>query len=406
MPFPTVPANLARIALYMLREGVDDPTLFGVVPGSGTPETLNILNEDLVGDRATLRAELAKTNRLPGPLQYVGAGGENKALAIHLAPSTTFEALLEMLFCEEWATATITATTISAASADNSYNDSGNGFIAAGFVAGQTIKVSGFATADNNGRCRITSVTAGKIIVSGLTLVIEAATPSVTMAGNYLETGTKVISATMERHNTDLSSSNEFTAYPGVVFNQGTIAFEPRSLFTTAFQCHHAGPLAATGATSMPGAATAAANIAALIANASSHMSTFRVDGTAFAAIQQFSFTLNNNMSLLQVAGSLYPQWPNPGVAALTGNMRAYFLDGSTIKANLDAFTGMRISYEVVVPSYTHDYVFEVDNLKATRFGDFPRSGGTDPVMLDFAWEADESTTIADRFMIVSKVLK
>ena len=59
----------------------------------------------------------------------------------------------------------IEAATISAAAADNSFNDSGTGFVAAGFAVGDRVGVSGFATGANNLLIGIvTDLTAGKIV--------------------------------------------------------------------------------------------------------------------------------------------------------------------------------------------------------------------------------------------------
>ena len=49
-----------------------------------------------------------------------------------------YDTMIEGAMMASWGTtATITATTISAAAADNSYNDSGSGFVSANFVQGQ-----------------------------------------------------------------------------------------------------------------------------------------------------------------------------------------------------------------------------------------------------------------------------
>lgn len=81
-------------------------------------------------------------------------------------------------------TVKITAATISAASGDNSFNDSANGFATAGFAVGDRVQVTGFATnaANNALPAVIVSVVAGKIVVSGAALVTEAAGASVTIA--------------------------------------------------------------------------------------------------------------------------------------------------------------------------------------------------------------------------------
>ena len=84
------------------------------------------------------------------------------------------------------ASVTKTATTISADSADNSFNDSGNGFVTAGFTAGKSVKVSGFtgSAANNIVSGVVTPVAAGKIISGGTdgdVIVTDAAGESVTI---------------------------------------------------------------------------------------------------------------------------------------------------------------------------------------------------------------------------------
>jgi hypothetical protein len=72
------------------------------------------------------------------------------------------------------------AGTISAAAADNSINDSANLFPL--FEAGSTIYISGFTgTAGNNGTATVVSSTISKIVISGITLVNDAAGETVTV---------------------------------------------------------------------------------------------------------------------------------------------------------------------------------------------------------------------------------
>lgn len=83
-------------------------------------------------------------------------------------------------------TVTITATTISAQASDNSFNDSGSGFVAAGFAVGQQVKVTGFTgdTANNIFSAKITALTAGKMTIGGTdgdVIVDDAAGESVTI---------------------------------------------------------------------------------------------------------------------------------------------------------------------------------------------------------------------------------
>lgn len=82
---------------------------------------------------------------------------------------------------------TITGITISAAAADNSFNDSANGFVAAGFAVGDRVNVAGFTgnVANNLRAGVIATLAAGKITIeapAGDLIVDDAAGESVTIA--------------------------------------------------------------------------------------------------------------------------------------------------------------------------------------------------------------------------------
>lgn len=85
------------------------------------------------------------------------------------------------------ATITITGTTISALASDNSFNDSANGFVTAGFDIGQRVRVQGFTgnVANNIFVGVITALTAGKMTIGGTdgdVIVDDAAGESVTIS--------------------------------------------------------------------------------------------------------------------------------------------------------------------------------------------------------------------------------
>lgn len=81
---------------------------------------------------------------------------------------------------------TITATTISAQASDNSYNDSGSGFVAAGFAVNDRVKVVGFTgnVVNNIIVGVVTALTAAKMTIGGTdgdVIVDDAAGESVTI---------------------------------------------------------------------------------------------------------------------------------------------------------------------------------------------------------------------------------
>jgi hypothetical protein len=79
-----------------------------------------------------------------------------------------------------------TATTISAQASDNSFNDSGNGFLTAGFAVGDRVTATGFASGVNNLLVGVvTTLTAGKMTIGGTdgdVIIDAAAGPSVSIA--------------------------------------------------------------------------------------------------------------------------------------------------------------------------------------------------------------------------------
>lgn len=84
-------------------------------------------------------------------------------------------------------TVAMTAATISAEAADNSFNDSALGFIAAGFAVNDRVRVKGFTgdTANNLFVGVVTALTTGKMTIGGTdgdVIVDDAAGESVTIA--------------------------------------------------------------------------------------------------------------------------------------------------------------------------------------------------------------------------------
>lgn len=131
-------------------------------------------------------------------------------------------------------TVTITGTTISALASDNSFNDSANGFVAAGFAVGDRVKVTGFTgdTANNIYAATITALTAGKMTIGGTdgdVIVDDAAGESVTIAkwtskrvdlSNFSGTG---LSETVRDGNTN--SNSAFATKGNILEAKDTLQF-------------------------------------------------------------------------------------------------------------------------------------------------------------------------------------
>lgn len=103
-----------------------------------------------------------------------------------LPDADTLDGSEELVISQKSTSVTITAATISALASDNSFNDSGSGFVAAGFTVGDIVAVEGFTgdVANNIRGGAITVLTTGKMTIGGTdgdVIVDEAAGDSVTI---------------------------------------------------------------------------------------------------------------------------------------------------------------------------------------------------------------------------------
>ena len=107
------------------------------------------------------------------------------------------------------------ATTISFDASDNSINDSANGFTGGGNDYSQYswIRVTGAANSSNNGVYKISTVAAGKLVLTGKTVVTEAAGNSITVKqGSQIKNGTRLQYFDLQRNYEDLTE--EIVKYP------------------------------------------------------------------------------------------------------------------------------------------------------------------------------------------------
>ena len=168
-------------------------------------KTLRFTSESLKQETDTASsAEITDDRQVPDVIRTnVNAGGDINFELSYSAYDDFMEASLQS--SDFTSSASLTATTLQASAGDNSFNDSASGF--GSYVANQWISVTGYSTAANNGFFKITTQTSGKLIVTGGTLVTEAAGPSVVIVmGPQIVNGTEQRSFSIEKENKDLSN--------------------------------------------------------------------------------------------------------------------------------------------------------------------------------------------------------
>lgn len=304
----------------------------------------------------------------------------------------TYDTILEAALGGTWsggAGVTKTATTLSAAAADDSFNDSGNGFITAGFKPGDLIVVSGFSgNVANNARFRIKTVAAGKIVVTlpngdeASVIVDDAAGESVTIAtgGNRLKAGVVRRSVSVLRQFTDQVEADEpFHRFSGVEFNGFTLTVTPEQIVTISFPT--------VGKIAFPPTGTAPASSTYVEPNDKGVMDAFTgvvlEGGEVNGTMTSLTLTLDNGLQPRFVIGSKFTIKPSIGKSNVTGEASVYLENSKMIKKfineELSSIDGTLADID------GNAYRFFVPRLKYN--GGQPDIDGEGPVMLTMPFQ-------------------
>lgn len=309
-----------------------------------------IQSNELVTDRQVsdlIRAGLSGGGTIEGELSY-GAYDDF---------------LYGTLFSSGWGSAVnSTETTYSMIASDNSINDSASAFISDGFLANQWIHVTGFTgNTANNGYYKIASIVAGKLVLSGGTVVDDAAGESVTISmGAQIVNGTTLSSWNIEKQFADLT--NEYEIMTGAVNESFSVSVTPEQIVTCGFDFLAQDSVTAS-ATTGDGSPTAAATNP--IFNAIDDVVAI-LEGYAAYGSTNFNLTVNNNLrSRLQI-GQLGAISIGAGKCVVTGNISAYF----TTPTVMDKFLNNTVSNLAIVlkeSGSNNSYVIELPSVKYTN---------------------------------------
>lgn len=324
---------------------------FGTNPG-GTKQLLNFTSTTLGMSSDTTQSNFirADTNRAGTIRTGVNPGGNIGIELQYGGYDSFFEAVLRGAF----ATAlSASAVTISAASADNSFNGSG-GSEFTNAVVGQWVRVAGFATAANNGYFRVTSKpTNAKIIVAGGTLVNESAGPAVTVKGSLLANGTTQKSFTIERHFQDIS---KYILLAGQRVSEVALNFNTADIAGGSISFLGANVAAASGSSGFSGS-TAAATTQSM--NTVNHIKKIFIDNVVSSAdFTSLDLTISTNAEAVRRLGSLTAANVRQGSIGVSGNIGVYFEDTTFLDKNYN-FTSLDMAL-VIEDDAGNAYVFHL----------------------------------------------
>lgn len=291
-----------------------------------------------------------------------------------------FDDLIAGAMMGDWSTAVnISGTDISSVSADNSYNSTTTD-LSVNVNVGQWMLVAGFANTANNGYARVSSVTSNKIVVTGLTLVNEAAGNSITIKGSMIRNGTTKTSFTLEKEFTDIG---EFVSYSGMRVSTFGITVSPENIVTGSF--------AFLGKSALPAGATVGtgANVAAPsndVMNAIDNVTGIREAAAATSEdVTEIAFDLDNNLRGRPAVGVLGNTEIGIGTVGISGSFNVYFASRA-IHEKYTNFTASDLSFRMA-DGAGNAYVVTLPSIKFTD-SDVLAGGQDRDVLVNMSFEA------------------
>lgn len=354
---------------------------FGTTPG--TPTMIEVLRTGgtLDGKTDTVVSKAVRSDRMTQGIFRTGQHAEG-SMEVEFAYGQ-FDDLLQAMLCGTWTSAAaVTAQTdIDAATSDDSFNDASSGFVAAGFVEGMWVLVSGFANSGNNGLFQLGTVTTAKLLLTARVdistgaytatpnLTLEAAGPSVTIKNaGMLRNGTTGRSFTWEQAHTDVAQYFTFT---GMRLNDWTLTIAAKSLVTANF-------------TWMGKAFDRAGSTVASVVTAPNSNSAFNTTediiglnegGAALTEyVSEIKLSAKNNLSMIDAVTNLTPPDITYGQMDLTGELGIYLAStsGTLVDKYID-FTASSCSFVIKNGASPYYYVLTLPAYKYT--GGIPEAG-------------------------------
>lgn len=357
---------------------------YGVTPATPTFVLTPVTGVNLALSKGTLESGIINLNRQVTDVRHGNrqVGGEISTELIY----GEFDLLLQALLGGTWTPriAAYTAGTISAASADNSLNDSANAFPV--FLVGENVSVSGFTGAGivtNLGNAVIVSRTVSKLVLSGITLTTDAAGEVVTITSlnQTLVPGVTQRSFSALRQYTDVAATGSnypFQLYKGLEVNKLSLTLSPESFVKAGFSMFgremvlsNADPATAYTAASTRKPFDAFSGVVT-------------VDGSAVANITEIQLTVENGIQPRFVLFDDKTLAPKIGRCRVTGTITLYFQD-STFLSAFNGATKRALSFTLTDP-VGNTYTFDLPSILGT--GAQTDVQGESDIMVPFPFSA------------------
>jgi len=313
-----------RVQLAYVEEST-----FGEQETGSNLQILRYNSESLKQDMATTISEEIRSDRQISDVARIGLSASGD-ISFELSYGTFDDFLKAALLASDWSTEIrIERLTISVDEADNSFNDSDNGF--GDFVANQWIYTAGFNNSENNNFFKIISVTAGKLIVEGGTLVTEAADedPREIIMGAYITNGITLISYNLEKDFKDLS--NVLSLLKGMTINTMSLDVPADGIITGTFGFMGSAEESLTSS----GGSGYTDETKTIVMTGANHVTNF-LENLNDLAILSFSLSLNNNLRTRLQVGHLGVASIGSGSIEITGSLTIHLANATLFNKYLN----------------------------------------------------------------------
>lgn len=354
----------------------------GVTPATPVFKAVRHNTTNIALSRSTIQSAELRSDR-----QIADVRGGNYQIGGDIVSDLSFGSFddqLEAVLCGTWApSATMTASTLSAAAADNSINDSADGFITAGFKVGQRVNITGFTgdVANNITNGVISSVAAGKIVIAapeGNAIVDDAAGEAVTITTveKSLKGGLTRRSFTIERYFADI---DQFLRYVGCEYDKFSLSVKPnamaaQTLSVVGRSADAATPTEIVGATYDPATTSSAMD---------SFSGEIKENGSTISVVTEIKLDVVNSLSAMFVVGQKGAADVSIGRFQVSASISAYF-DSVALLNKFINETESDLYFETV--GAEGKYRWTLPRIKYT--GGQPDVGGEGPVVLTMPIQA------------------
>lgn len=384
-------ANGSRHSMSYIAEST-----YGVTPATPVMKNVRHVSTTLGLSKEVLQSEELRADRQIADFRH-GAYSVGGEVGIELSYGS-YDDLLEAAFAGTWTTSRVNvAVNLAVAIGPVTFTRASGSWITEGFQVGDAVVAAGFTNPGNNGRWRITALTATVMTVTPLaaqTAVVEASTAGRTISSDsqLLKAGTTRRSFTFERYFADIAGVDKpYHRFTGVEVNSMQLQVNANAMITGTLglmgQDANVNTAIIAGATYPPATTTSPLD---------SFTGTLSEAGTLIAVITEIQINLDNGLESRFVVGSKKSLQASIGRSNVSGQVTAFFENSTLLEKFINETTS---SIQFTLPDAAgNKFIFTLPRIKYT--GGQPDVSGEGPITLSMPFQALLDTTTGTNIMI------